>query len=149
MSGRDRRDKNGRAVVRLGKTNSAILAGDEDLREWDEEELRRGQRKSEGGSFHGTPPKVVPLAVHQELVRRQMTRATELFRDNLYAAVEVLCEIATNPDAPASDRIKASSMIVERVMGKAPERVELAVEQEADLAANAGSGDRFKSGNAP
>ncbi len=114
-----------RAYIRLGKTNTQILVGNEDLREWDEEELLRGQRKAVDGTFVGRPPKVVPKAIHDELVRRTMTQAAEELRSNLVKAVESLTGIAADAEANDSDRLKAIDMIMTRVMGKPPERVEV------------------------
>jgi hypothetical protein len=70
---------------------------------------------------------VVPKAIHDELVKRKMSRAHDLLRDNLYSAVAVLVDIAKDEEAQDSDRIKAAQLIIERVMGKTPERVQLSV----------------------
>lgn len=115
------------ARVGVGKTNLAILSGELDLSTWSEEELLRAQRKSKRGTWEGRPPKLVPKAIHDELVRRKMSQAHDLLRDNLIAAVGVLVEIAKDGEAQDSDRIKAAQLIIERVMGKTPERVQLEV----------------------
>lgn len=114
-----------RRAAYVGKTNAAILAGEADLSEWSEEELLRGQRRDKNGGWVGRPPKVVPMAVHNELVRRKMSRAHELLRDNLVAATEVLVDLATDPEVESAVRLKAATTIMERVLGKTPERVEL------------------------
>lgn len=115
--------------ARVGKTNAAILAGEtEVLSEWSEEELLRGRRRDVHGRWSGRPPKLVPRAVHDELVRRKMSEAHDLLRDNVVAATEVLVSLATDQDADAAVRLKAATTILDRVLGKAPERVELAVE---------------------
>ncbi len=116
-----------RKPVYPGRTNSAILAGDADLREWDDEELLRGQRKSKNGQFHGKPPKVVPMGVHQELTRRRLSKAYELLRDDLVAACQLLGSVVRDDNAPYKDRIKASEIIIERVMGKVPEKIDVAI----------------------
>lgn len=92
---------------------------------WDDEELVRGMRKDKTGIFRGRPPVLVPKALHDEMVRRQMSRAMELLQDNLCAAVEVLVSIATRPTAEDKDRIVAAKLIIDRVLGKTPERVQL------------------------
>lgn len=114
--------------VRVGQTNAAILRGELDLSTWSEEELIRGQRRASNGRFQGRPPTVVPKAVHDELVRRKMSEAHDLLRDNVVRATEVLVEIATDGQADAAVRLKAATTILDRVLGKAPERVEVAVE---------------------
>lgn len=116
--------------VWVGKTNAAILAGEVDLSIWTEEELIRGQKRDKNGRWVGRPPKVIPKAVHDELVRRKMSKAHDLLRDNLVAAVEVLVGIAKDKRAQNSDRLKAASLIMDRVLGKVPDHVVLTEDQE-------------------
>lgn len=114
--------------VRVGNTNAALLRGEEDLNLWSEEELIRGQRKSKRGRWEGKPPTVVPRAIHDELVRRRLGQAGELLRESLVDAVVLLRTVVTDDDAAYSDRIKAAQLIMDRVMGRAPETVKLEVE---------------------
>lgn len=114
-----------RAIIRMGKANTRILTGQDDLSVWDDEELLRGQRKDKNGRFQGKPPVVVPLAVHREITRRQMEKAAILMRDNVAEAVQVLVDIMTGADSEDRDRIKAADMIMNRVMGTAPVKVEV------------------------
>ena len=119
-----------RPAVYPGRATMAILEGSEDLSLWDEEELLRGQRRGKNGTWSGRPPKVVPKAIHDELVRRKMSKAHDLLRDNLVAAVEVLVGIAKDKRAQNSDRLKAASLIMDRVLGKVPDHVVLTEDQE-------------------
>lgn len=128
--------KNGR--VRIGLTNQGILNGTEDLTTWSDEELMRGQKKSKTGKWTGRPPMVVPKAIHDELVRRKMSEAHDLLRDNLVEATNVLIELATNEDVESSVRLKAATTIMDRVLGKAPERVQLETQAPWMMALNAG-----------
>jgi hypothetical protein len=116
--------------ITLGRTNLAILNGTEDLTLWSEEELIRGQKKGKNGRWTGRKPKVVPAAVHQELTRRRMGQAYELLREDLVAAVQVLGQIVRDDDAADRDRIKAAELIMDRVLGKATERVEVKLQPE-------------------
>lgn len=116
---------NERALMRIGKTNTKIITGQEDLSLWSDEELRRGQRKDKHGQWKGRPPKIVPKAIHDELVRRTMEKAVGLMNDNLTEAVQCLIDIVKGSDVEDKDRIKAASMIIDRVMGRTPEKVEL------------------------
>jgi hypothetical protein len=116
--------------IDVGKTTAAILAGEMDLSAWDEEELMRGQRKNKHGRFQGRAPKVVPKSVHDELVRRKMSKAFDLLRDNIVAASEVLVDVAKDPDVDPSVRLKAAGMILDRVLGKAPENVNIRAQLE-------------------
>lgn len=112
-------------TIRVGQRTAAVLAGDDDLATWDDEELIRGQRRNKNGRWGGRPPKVVPAAVHHEITRRKMSEAYRLLQTNLVAATEVLVSLATDPEVESSVRLKASITIMERVLGKTPERVEL------------------------
>lgn len=116
--------------IRVGKTNLALLNGDEDLSLWSDEELIRGQRRAKNGKWQGRKPKVVPIAVHNELVRRRLSQAGELLCESLVDAVTLLRVVVTDEDAQYSDRIKAANLIMDRVMGKAPEKVALTLEDE-------------------
>lgn len=114
-----------RAVVRVGRRNTAILTGAEDLSEWTEEELVRGQRKDKNGKWQGRPPSVVPKAIHDELVKRTLKEGAELMRTALVPACRVLATILEDEDAEDRDKIKAATIIMDRVLGKTPERVEV------------------------
>jgi len=114
----------------VGKTNAAILGGEADLSLWSEEELKRGTRRDKNGGWGGRPPVVVPKAIHDELVSRKMMQAHELLRDNLCEAINVLVTIAKDKRADGAVRVKAANTIIERVLGKVPERVHLARDDE-------------------
>ncbi len=113
-----------RGLVRLSENNTNILIGKEDLSSWDDDELIRGQRRNKNGKFGGKPPKVVPKALHDELVKRAMSSAMQLLNTNLVAAVTELTKIAKSSVAEDKDKLKAIELIMNRVMGKAPDKIE-------------------------
>lgn len=127
-----------RALVRLGASNTRILTGQDDLSEWDDEELRMGQRRDKNGRFQGSAPRVVPKALHDELIRRTLIEANDLMRENLPAAVQMLVKIAKSPGVEAKDRLRAISMILDRVMGKSPDKVEISGQSPWLIALQAG-----------
>lgn len=114
-----------RGFVRLGKTSTDILTGVEDISTWDTEEIRRGRRRDKHGGWMGRSPVVVPMALHQEAIKRTFEEAQELFREGLVPAVKYLTSIIESDDVEDRDKIKAVGMILDRVMGKAVERVEI------------------------
>lgn len=118
---------NERALVRVGKVNTRILTGQEDLSLWSDDELIRGQRKDKNGRWQGVKPKVVPKAIHDELVRRTLANAKVLFRDNLIDAVQKMVDIMNGADTEPKDALKAAQLIVDRVMGKVPDKIDLVV----------------------
>lgn len=114
-----------RGLVRLGKVNTDILTGYEDITQWDDEELARGQKRDKNGRFQGRQPVVVPTVVHNEMVRRSMKAAERLLQTALVPACEALSAIITNPDTEDKDKLRAVDMILNRVLGKSPEKVEI------------------------
>lgn len=112
-----------------GRVNAAILAGDEDLTQWTDEELIRGQRRDKHGTWGGRPPVMVPSVVHQELTSRRMAAVRTLLNKHSLAAVMVLVEVATDKKADASARVKAAGMILDRTIGRAPLNVVLDLEE--------------------
>lgn len=129
---------NERALVRLGKGNTNILTGQEDLSTWDDEELRRGRKRDANGQWRGVDPVVVPKALHDELVRRTLSAAEEAMRKNLVAAVEALCSIALNAQTEDKARVTAIKLVMDRVMGKEPQRVEVSSKAKWQIALEGG-----------
>jgi hypothetical protein len=121
-----RRLSDGRGIVKVSETTQRILNGTEDLSVWSEEELTRGVRRGKDGKFRNKP-KVIPHAVHQELVKRRMSRAYDLLRESTYDAVKVLVEVAKDENADTAVRVKAAELILDRALGKAPQHVSVDV----------------------
>lgn len=124
------------APIRLGKRWSEILAGI-DAKEftWAEfvqtltpTELARGQLMDKNGEFRGRPPSLVPRAFHDACIRELMARGKVLYQENYIAAIESMTEIAKNTNAKESDRIKAAQFVIERLEGKAVERLVVTAE---------------------
>ncbi|UJQ86163.1 hypothetical protein ZANY_94 [Gordonia phage Zany] len=84
----------------------------------DDEELARGQCRDENGRFSGKPPKAIPKDIHDALVRRLFERAREAFQAELLPAIQTLGELARSDAVEPADRIKAASLVIDRVMGK-------------------------------
>lgn len=128
-----------RAVVRVGRGGTKVMTGQEDLSEWDDEELRQGRRRGKDGTFVGRKPVIVPKAIHDELVKRTLSKAEALMRDNLIVAVEALTEIVKGEDVEEKDRLRAIDMIMTRVMGKPVDKHEFTGETPPwQVAVNAG-----------
>lgn len=123
-----------RGLVRVGVNTTNILCGDDDLSTWDDEELKAGRRKDKNGRFSGRPPVVIPKVLHDEMVRRTLSKVEELMRENLYACVETITEIAQDTTVDAKDRIAAAKIVIDRVMGKDPIRIETTVKKRWEMA---------------
>lgn len=100
----------------------------DDLSEWDEEELRRGRRRDKNGNFNGRDPVVVPMAVHREMTKRALGDAQRIMQENLVAATTMLTELAISPTVDPKDKLAAIKMIMDRVMGKEVQKVEIGVD---------------------
>jgi len=120
-------DKHGRRHIAVSRTTTAVLNGEEDLSQWSDAELERGQRKNARGTFTGRKPIVVPLALHAELSRRRLRKGQQLLIANVERAVQILIDVADDPDTPPDVKVKATALIIERVYGRAAERVDLNV----------------------
>lgn len=123
-----KRQKSGRALIRVSKNVADLLEDPTSLSEWDDEELRRGYRKDRHGRWTGRPPKVVPTACHQELTRRLFKQAQQTFNTNLPKAIEVLMSIINNPNSDDHAKLKAITIVLERTLGKTADKVDISVQ---------------------
>lgn len=112
--------------VRVAEGIAAIANGEvDDVSEWDEEELKRGQRRARDGTFRGRPGKLVPRRVYDELRRRTANEFHEMVRQELVPAMQVVVDMAKGQTDPDPTRLKAAQEIINRFAGKAPEKVEI------------------------
>lgn len=114
-----------RALVRVGRSATDVMTGVDDLSEWDDEELKEGRRRDRHGNFSGRPPVVVPKKIHDELVRRTLAKAEQLLRENLHDAINELVRLATHESTDDKAKVKAIEMIMNRVMGRETQKVEV------------------------
>lgn len=117
-----------RALMRIGKQQTKLMTGQEDLSGWDDEELAAGRRRDKRGGLAGNQPKVVAKVLYDELIRRTLSTAHEMMRKDLVGAVALLGTIVRDDKAENKDRLKAAGMIIDRVMGKEPIKVDVEVQ---------------------
>lgn len=123
-----------RALVRVGRGVTDVLVGADDLSGWDEEELRRGRKRDKNGGWQGRDPVVVPKAVHDELVKRTLSQANHILAHDLTRACQILGDIMEDTEVDAKDRLKAIDMIMNRAMGREPQKVEFKGQAKWELA---------------
>lgn len=121
---------NERAFMRLGISTTKVLLGEDDVEEWDDEELEHGRPRDKTGKFTGADPVIVPKACYDEMVRRVLIKANTMMRENLLGAIQMLTDIIKDPYSENKDKIKAIDMIMNRVMGKTPEKIEVSAHKE-------------------
>lgn len=112
-------------MVAVNSHTADMLEGKVSIDAWDDEELWEGRRRGRDGKFSARRPSVVPAECHKELVRRKMSWATHEFAENLTKAVQAICDIASDITLPPGDRLKAATYIADRLLGKAPERMQV------------------------
>jgi hypothetical protein len=107
------------AKVSVGGRNARVLNGQDDLSDWTDEELIRGQKKAKNGRWSGRRPVVVPLALHQELNNRRLNKAKEILSGSIVRAAEVLREVMDDPYAENRDKLKAAELVFKTITGRA------------------------------
>ena len=106
-----------------------LLAGHITVEDLDDEELSRGQCRGKDGKFSAIAPKMIPKALHDRMAKQLIVRAQEKFQQGLFGAIDALNEIASGSAYEPADRIKAAGMVIDRVMGKTPDVINMTVEQ--------------------
>lgn len=95
----------------------------------DDEELRAGKCRDQSGAIPRNPRKTepVPRDLYDEMVAEHERRFNHRLRENLDTMVDVIVEVATDETVEPRDRFEAAKYVVERVAGKTPDRVQVAV----------------------
>lgn len=91
-----------------------------------DEELLKGRIRNEDGTL--TRNREIPRELWDRAVRELFGRADQLMQESLLDVINAIVQIAKCEVYEPADRTKAATWLVERVMGKSPERV--IVEQE-------------------
>ena len=99
------------------------------IEDLDDEEVARGQLRAVDGSFRGRPPRLIPAELVQAMRREWLSRAEAKLREALMdKGLGVLVELAGNELVDPAVRLRASQTIIERTMGRVPERITIAAE---------------------
>lgn len=115
--------------VRLRGRYAQLIAGTLTVEDLDDEELAQGRLRAKDGTFSGRPPSVVPAELVQAMRREWLSRAEAKLREALHSkGIGVLVELAGNDQIDPAVRLRAAEKIIERTMGKVPDRVHLAAE---------------------
>ena len=90
---------------------------------WTDEEVRRGRPAHEDGTFQGPPPSMTgkqAAEIRAELLKRGQRRMDEMFD----VALDTLKSVAQHGEQDSA-RVKAAQLIIERVAGKVPDKMEI------------------------
>lgn len=120
-----------RAEVKLGRANTAVLRGEDDPSEWDDEELSRGRRRNpDTGRFEGPDPQMVPTSVQREYLRRITTSVRHKMASGSEEAIEYLLSVMRDGNANQNLRVKVAQDLLDRLGMKAPEQINLTADDE-------------------
>jgi hypothetical protein len=115
--------------VRLRGRYAQFLNGKITVDDLDDEELAQGRLKASDGTFRGRPPRVIPAEMVQAMRREWMSRAEARLRDALMeVGLQGMINIAKDERVDPAVRLRAQQTIIERTMGKVPDKVVLAAE---------------------
>lgn len=103
----------------------AVVNGELDVRDWETEELVRGERRP----WRGKAPRVVPRECVDELRRRQHSKAEARMLQMVDRTLDVLEGMVDGEIKATMPRVRSVEIVLERTLGKTPERVEMQIEQ--------------------
>jgi hypothetical protein len=107
------------------------------LDEWDFEELARGRPKDKHGGFMGASPKWVTPAVRSEAKRRLKAKALDTMGEHVSHAIAVLVDLMMSDDidentgkplVDAKTRMAAATYIIDQVVGRARQGVDISAD---------------------
>lgn len=115
--------------IRVRGRYARLLAGEIKIEELDDEELARGQLRNAAGNFSGRPPAMIPTELVQAMRREWLSRAENKLREALMSkGIGTLVELAGSDRIDPAVRLRAANALIERVMGKVPDKIQLAAE---------------------
>ncbi len=135
-----KRSKTRRAVP-MSDRYRRLLEGEMTVDDLDDEEILRGMLRDKNGSFKGSPPRVVPHTMHAALRSAMETRAQRRLAAAMPEVLDELVKVATGKRFGAGEsQVKAAALIMDRVFGKVPDKVDttLTVTAKWEEAATAG-----------
>ncbi len=100
-----------------------LMDGDLKVTDLDDDEIRMGKCKDKNGGFTGRPPAVFPRALHDAMRLEFQRRINEKFQAAVDIAYVTLIDVATSPRSAADARVKAAALLMERGLGKVPDKV--------------------------
>jgi hypothetical protein len=96
--------------------------------EWDLDELARGRPRNEDGKFPGGKPKWITRAVDTEIRNRLSVEALARLGACVGEAIDVIRDIIRSPDVDPRLKADAARFVIEHIIGKPKQRVDIAPE---------------------
>lgn len=115
--------------IRLRGRYAEFLNGKITVDDLDDDELAAGRLKASDGTFRGRPPAILPTEMVQAMRREWLSRAEGKLREALMEhGIGTLTALAKDERVEPAVRLRAAEKIIERTMGKVPDRVQIAAE---------------------
>lgn len=117
--------------IRVSERMKAIEDNPDLIHELDDDEIAKGRLKAADGTFKGRPPAYVSAKFARILREEQIRRWNIAVAETLQPSMKVLHDIAQGKISgrvPADARMKAAIYLIERTVGKVPEKTEMQVE---------------------
>jgi hypothetical protein len=105
-----------------GQRWAKLLDGSLTVRDLDDEEIAKMTVRAADGTFVGRRPQL-PSHLAQQMRAESVRRANDMLRTAGPKAVKRLLEIAEDPDTKDTDAIRALALVMERALGKVPDKV--------------------------
>lgn len=99
-----------------------LINGKIKVEDLSDEEIFQGQLRDKNGKMTGRPPVAIPRQFHEQVVRELIKRCNKKMEAQVEPMIKVLQELAANPRTPADARYKAATYLMERVLGKVPDK---------------------------
>jgi hypothetical protein len=111
-------------VGKMAQLANGVLS----VTDMDNEELARMQFRDKNGGFTGRPPANLPRVLVEQIKRELISRAMTELQGGLLPSLKALQTIVDSKDAKDSDKIKAASIYLDRMLGKTPDKLEVSAE---------------------
>lgn len=111
-----------RRNVRVPNRYQELIDGKIKIEDLSDEEIFQGRLRDKNGGFTGRPPLAIPRQFHEAVVRELIKRAHKKMESQVQPMIQVLMDLAANPRTPADARYKAATYLMERVLGKVPDK---------------------------
>lgn len=113
-----------RVTVDVEGKMAQLITGELKVEDMDNEELARLQFRDRNGGFTGRPPANIPTVLVNKMRAELFKRTNGVMAESLHDAVTELARIAIEAEKEG-DRVKAIQMLLDRLQGRVPEKVEL------------------------
>lgn len=104
-----------------------LMDGTLPIEDLDDEEVVRGMLRASDGTFKGRPPKAMPRDLYLKMQAEAAKRWDNKLKGMVSLSIEALERIVTSGRSEMV-RYQAATYLIERTMGKTPERIQISAE---------------------